>query len=381
MSNKNQNTPTFVLAACLVMAALAPTANADDVPAEERKTPSYDAILEEDTSAKLQKDNFVIVPIPMSSPTFGSGLIVGGAYFYPQTEAQKSAQPASFTGAAAGYTHNESWVVGAGHQSYWNEDTWRMTVVAGLLDFKLELIAPDDVEEDGVALDWLVSGGFFQTDFSRRIGGDWFAGVTLRYLDIEQDLDLRNVDPGIEFDANIRAAGVGLSLSYDTRDLPANAYNGELLELRAMTNTQSPGDRSSYQSYKARLRAYRQVASPLVIAGDVSLCRKTGEFPLWDTCRLPLRGFPITRYLGDTSIYGQVEARWKLSKRWGVTAFAGAGDLRGSLTRPPEDSVVTSYGGGVRFMVMQSQRINVRVDYARSNNGSDAWYLSVAEAF
>jgi hypothetical protein len=32
-------------------------------------------------------------------------------------------------------------------------------------------------------------------------------------------------------------------------------------------------------------------------------------------------------------------------------------------------------------MVLQSQRINVRVDYARSDNDQDAWYLSVAEAF
>ena len=36
---------------------------------------------------------------------------------------------------------------------------------------------------------------------------------------------------------------------------------------------------------------------------------------------------------------------------------------------------------GIRFMVLESQRINVRVDYARSDKGNEAWYLSVTEAF
>ena len=42
-----------------------------------------------------------------------------------------------------------------------------------------------------------------------------------------------------------------------------------------------------------------------------------------DTCRLPLRGFPITQYLSNKSLYGQAEARWRFYKRWGLVAFAG----------------------------------------------------------
>ena len=80
---------------------------------------------EEDTKLKFQpkkERNLVLVPIPMSSPTFGTGLIIGGAYFYPQTEDQKKSQPASFTGAVAGYTSNKSWFAGAMQQNYFAED-------------------------------------------------------------------------------------------------------------------------------------------------------------------------------------------------------------------------------------------------------------------
>ena len=61
--------------------------------------------------------------------------------------------------------------------------------------------------------------------------------------------------------------------------------------------------------------------------------------------------------------------------------FAGAGRIYGSFLGVGEGDTIPSYGLGIRFKVLESQRINVRVDYARSQNGDDAWYLSVAEAF
>ena len=46
--------------------------------------------------------NYFVVPRPMSRPTFGTGRILGGAYYNPQTAEEKASHPASFTGAAAG---------------------------------------------------------------------------------------------------------------------------------------------------------------------------------------------------------------------------------------------------------------------------------------
>ena len=143
-------------------------------------------IRDDETALKIQKGDLVVVPIPLSNPTFGTGLILGGAYFYPQTQEQKNSQPASFTGAAALYTNNDSWAVGAMQQNYWGADNWRFTGIAGLLDFKFELRDP---ATDGAPLDWLVKGGIVQGVISRRIGGDWYAGLLGRYLDITQDLN------------------------------------------------------------------------------------------------------------------------------------------------------------------------------------------------
>jgi len=76
-----------------------------------------------------------------------------------------------------------------------------------------------------------------------------------------------------------------------------------------------------------------------------------------------------------------VEARWRFHKRWGLVAFAGAGWVEDSFGNHGEGETIPSYGVGLRWMVMKSQRINIRVDYARSDNGNSALYLGVAEAF
>lgn len=326
-------------------------------------------------------ENLLIVPIPTSNPTFGTGLILGGAYFYPQTEQEKSTQPASYTGVAAGYTDNESWVVSAMQQSYWQEDKWRFTGAAGYMDLKLELTPSAEEGGDEAPVDWLVKGPFVQTKLSRRLRGDWYLGFTARYLDISQAIDLDIEDDDFNLLSDIRAVGIGLNLDFDSRDVSFNPYQGRFFEVKAMTSSQSGSNADPYQSYNARFRSYHALADPLVLAWDVGACMKSGRVPLWDTCRLPLRGFSATDYLGKQSMYAQAEVRWRFYKRWGMVAFAGAGGIDDSFGQSGEDETIPSYGLGIRFMLLESQRINLRVDYARSDKDNDAWYLSVTEAF
>jgi hypothetical protein len=61
-------------------------------------------------------------------------------------------------------------------------------------------------------------------------------------------------------------------------------------------------------------------------------------------------------------------------------AFLGGGLSERNYTDLREDNLIPSYGVGIRGMVLQSQRINMRLDYARSD-GQDAIYLGVTEAF
>ena len=279
-------------------------------------------VRKEKSKFKFGSENIVAVPIPVSNPTFGSGLVLAGAYYYPQTEEQKKVQPPSFTGAGGIYTDNESYAFGMMQQNYWNEDRWRLNASGGYGDFKLELVEPVP-GNDSQEINWLIEGYFAQASLSRRIlDSSWYVGGLLRYLDITQDFEIDLNLPDYNLRSNIRSPSLGITFEYDTRDNATNAYTGLRFDSKALVSGKSGHNVSKYESYYLRLRGYHQLKVPVVIAWDLHGCTKSGEIPLWDTCRLGLRGFPATRYLSKKSLSAQIEARWKFRKRWGMVAFA-----------------------------------------------------------
>ena len=162
--------------------------------------------------------------------------------------------------------------------------------------------------------------------------------------------------------------------------MPTNAYSGNLFNVKGLFNDQSLGSDNTYQSYSTEFSSYHELTDHLVLAWQVEGCYRSGTIPLWDACRVGLRGFPATDYLGKSTAIAQVEARWRMSERWGLVGFAGGGYVDTSFSEVDIHDLIPSYGIGLRFMVLKSKRINIRVDYGRSDN-SDAIHLSVGEAF
>ena len=334
----------------------------------------------DDTKPKVQRGNFVVVPIPISNPTLDSGLVVGGAYFYPQTEEQKKLQPASLTALGGLYTSNDSRAAVIAQQNYWKDDRWRFTGAVGGADLRLSLLAPDETS-NGSSVDWRISGAFVFAKLSRRINGDWYGGVFTRIVDADQSIATIDEDTESEFAlGDVTSAGLGAVFEYDARDNPFYSTSGRYFKLDALLNDESIGSDQTYQSYSGAFRSYHKLSDSVVLAWEVQGCKRGGTAPLWDACTIKLRGFSATDYLGKVSASGQVEARWQLSKRWGMVGFAGSGYFGGSFNDFRSREAIPSYGAGVRFTVLPAKRINLRVDFARSRD-SDAIHVSVGEAF
>ena len=336
-------------------------------------------IREDETPLKLRKRNFVVVPIPNVNPTLDAGLILAGAYFWPQTEQQQAAQPASATGVAIMETSNDSSAYGISQTSSWNEDRWRFEGLLGHVDLKLEVGLPGD-DENVPPVGWALDGEFLQTTLLRKISGNWYAGILTRYYDMIQTFSVDVASSDFSLAIGTEAAGLGLKLEYDSRDMPFNSYSGRHLELEVLFNDKSLGSDDTYESYKAKYRSYHRLNPSVVLAWELQGCAISGKAPLWDACRINLRGFPVTEYLGESTASGQAEARWQFHPKWGAVAFAGIGKVTESFSGLLEDETVPSYGLGLRFMVLSDHRINVRFDYARSDD-NDGVYLTVGESF
>lgn len=359
---------------------LAANGHADEVRASAAVRPAITPdISDAELPASVRHGNFVAVPVPFSNPTMNQGLVGVAAYFHPQSDAQKASQPPSVSGIGAMYTSNDSWGVALGHAAYWDEDRWRFAGAVGYADITLPLLVLGG-SLVSLEIDWLLRGSLVYTSLSRRFGSHWYAGLVAQYVDIEQDFSFEFVAPNFVLGSEIRSAAIGPSISYDTRDVPANAYTGRYFTVTALANNEAIGSDLDYESYSLAFRSYHHVAPPLVLAWEAAGCLKSDGVPLWDACRIDLRGFASTDYMGKSSWRAQAELRWKLSNRWGVTAFGGAGQITKSLVGSRDHDVVPSYGAGLQFTVQKEQRIVMRLDYGRSTD-SDAWYLAVGQAF
>ena len=335
--------------------------------------------IREDATVKLQRGDFVAVPIPLSNPTLGSGLIGGGAYFYPQTESQKRAQPASVTAAAAMYTDNESKAIGVLQQNYWRDNKWRFTGIALSADVRLELNLGSGAAASS-RVDWRVLGSAAAARLSRRISGNWYGGFELSYIDARQQFGVDDQFLDVEGTGDIRAVGAGMLVEYDTRDIPTGPYQGTYAKAELVANDEILGSSENYSTLNLAFKHYRHPSDHVVVAGEVRACRKTGNIPLWDTCRLPLRGFAAFDYLGDRSAAGQVELRWRVWQRFGLAAFGGTGWISNAPYADGRDDRIDSAGVGLRFEVLPAKRLNLRLDFAWSEEDR-AIYLAVGEAF
>jgi hypothetical protein len=367
---------TVALLTCVAATAFAQDPQQD---AEQAPRPGLAPDIREDAPRlTLRGGDFVVVPIPISNPTIGTGLVGGAAYFYPQTEEQKKVQPASMSGIGGMYTTSDSKALALFHQNYWKENKWRFTGGIGGADARLKLATLPGGEGE---VNWRVYGSFAYLRLSHKIRGDWYAGGFLRYLDARQDLEIPEVDEDYDT-GDVRSSGLGVLFENDARDMPINTYEGHYFSISALFNSEALGSNKNYQNYDAKFRSYHSLTDELVFAWEARGCYRDGTIPLYEACPIPLRGFNATQYLGKTSLSGQAELRWHFSKRWGVVGFGGLGDVGDSFQGLADnESTVPSYGLGVRFMVLESKRINVRVDYARSSNDSSAWHVSVGEAF
>jgi len=183
-------------------------------------------------------------------------------------------------------------------------------------------------------------------------GGKWYVGLAGRFVDVDQGLE---PDQGsIHFNnvIDVKSVGIGVNIDYDNRDMPLNTYDGRLFQVKTLFNDQSLGSDKTYQSYDLAYHSYHKMSIPVVLAWKVEGCLKSGSAPLWDACKIGLRGFSATKYLGKSSASAQFEARWHISEKWGLVGFGGAGTIDDSFSQIHDREVIPSYGIGLRFMVL-----------------------------
>lgn len=178
---------------------------------------------------------------------------------------------------------------------------------------------------------------------------------------------------------------IGPAFRYETRDNIIYPSQGAFISVQMLINAVGDFD---YQSYALDVRKYVSTKNQKhVFAWQLNARLNTGsDIPFYKLPQLGgnsrLRGISnASLYRDQQALFSQFEYRTNLFWRFGMVAFAGAGDVASRLDELRLSEFKYVVGTGIRFAVLPKQKLNFRFDFGFSNGGQSAFYVGMREAF
>ncbi|TLX76210.1 hypothetical protein E9993_08350 [Labilibacter sediminis] len=201
---------------------------------------------------------------------------------------------------------------------------------------------------------------------------------------------------GDDFGLDYYNVGLGINMSYDTRDIPANAYKGIFVEFGATFYSKTLGSTSSFGVVNLQYRQFKELkflGERKVFAWMLNSRNSFGDVPISELSMIgspfDLRGYYMGQYRDKSAIYAMGEYRhmfnageetkWqRLASKFGFAAWAGMGSIYSEFNNMSR--VLPNFGAGLRIEVQP--RMNFRVDIGHNPvNKQTLLYFNMTEAF
>ncbi|HKR60289.1 MAG TPA: BamA/TamA family outer membrane protein [Pyrinomonadaceae bacterium] len=345
---------------------------------------------EQDDQAKPKKEkrgSLVIAPIPISSPAFGSGLIMIVGYVFKFDEKDKTSPP-SWAGATGAFTNNGTRALLLGGRLYLKENKYQTTFAFGKGRANLDFFGIGRIPgRPAVSIPLELSGTIFFGEGMRNVGKNIFVGPRYQYRKLSAGIDGPRPPGGFEIpaiDLKAPSAALGFHVQRDLRDSTFYPTKGSLFDLTGDFFAPAFGSRRTYQTYKIAYNGFRQVAPKQVFAYRAMACSANGSVPFYDLClygfNSDLRGYTTGEFQNRRMFATQAEYRVEWKKRLGFAAFGGLGGTARTWGEFRSDQLLPAAGVGLRFNLDKKNHINYRVDLAFGREGRTV-SIGVGEAF
>ncbi len=392
---------------CAMSLAVAQSAEVADEQTPQTQAPENKPAADTQTASAPKKGEWLLAPIPISSPAIGSGLEWAVARVFPINK-NDEVSPASTVGVAGIFTNNGSRGIAVGGKMYLKEDRYRVTagIAKATINFDVYGIGAK-AGENGIFIPLKVNGGGGMGEFLMRLKKGIYVGARGQYrnarLSLNQDRlesDKITAEPPEKVSEVIDQVGdqllhqttvsMGPRFQWDTRDSTFYPKHGFLAEVASDFFSTGLGSKWSYQYYKVAFNKYNTLTEHQVLAFRGMGCAAAGDrVPIYDLCLFgtmnDLRGYTGGRYQDRRMFATQAEYRLTIPAKgfmgkFGVVAFAGVGAVGDKFGNIGSSDLLPAGGGGVRFRLLKKYPINFRVDYGQGKDGHTL-SIGVLEAF
>ena len=330
------------------------------------------------------RGNWVVVPIPISNPTIGTGLQAVVMYLHPKRPGEEAA-PNATSGIGGMYTSSDSWFAGAFHNNSWANDRFRFTGAVGEGDLNLSYYGTggNSVSTNGLDYKLELAVLFSQLQVRLPWSTDWYGGVRYVYMRSKTIFNSGVAIPGIaagEIDVPLRAAGLGALLTYDSRDDNYYPTRGQYFQASWTDFNPTWGGDLDFNKSVDFYNYYHSFNERTVLALRARIETSGDGTPFFFLSTLDMRGFPRDLYMDNDTLSTHAEIRYKFAARWGAVAFVEAGTYADTFSGLADGTIITSYGTGLRWQVTADKPLNLALDGAVSTDDS-AIYLRIGEKY
>jgi Omp85 superfamily domain len=351
-------------------------------------------------STKQQKDeqgkqksekrgSLVIAPIPISSPAFGSGLLLIVGYVF-KFDKDDEVSPPSSVGAAGVFTSNGTGALALAGRLYLKENKYQTTFAVAKGHANLDFYGIGRIPgREAIAVPLNMGGTIFFGEVMRNVGGNLFIGPRYQYRRLTATINSEGERrPGgfevPEIDLKSNSAALGFHIQRDRRNSTYYPTKGTLFDFTADFFDQTWGSRREYQTYKIAYNGFHEVASRRVFAYRAMACSANGSVPFYDLCMYgfnsDVRGYTTGEFQNRRMFAAQAEYRLDWRKRLGFVAFGGVGGVARNWGDFRLDGLLPGAGVGLRFKLDKKNHINYRIDFAYGREGHTL-SIGVGEAF
>ncbi len=333
----------------------------------------------------LRADGFIPVPQLITEPALGSfGLMIAPVFIHPNKVQEKGNYiPPNITAGFAGYTANNSWMIGAMRIASLPKQKLKYRVGAGYGDINMDFYREiAQLGEQKFEFNFKSVGVF--GSILRELGNsDAYLGI--QYIFLKNDLTPKfNHDPLPDFlknkDFKSNLSSVGLDFEFDKRDNVFTPNKGWYITSTYTVNANWTGSDYDYENLDISVLKFFQFSDKWVGGFRFETMQQFGDAPFYMVPSINLRGVPMRRYQGDQTYVVETEQRYDITKRWSAVVFAGLGKAPTPEIAFDDATLVHNVGTGFRYLIARKFGLRTGVDVAWSNNDF-GWYVIFGHAW
>ncbi len=291
--------------------------------------------------------------------------------------------------AAAVYTTQKQLFVGTLGKLYFAKNNYILDGELSYRDYPEKFWGLGNKAPDSAMEIYRFRQYYFFGHLMKQVKKNFYLGIRAQVQDL---VKITYDDGGIFDQQNVKGrkpyktVGAGVSVTYDSRNDAFASTKGTFLQLQLQNFNKAIGSDFQFNSFLLDFRKYCSVFKNKVFAFQVHYLLNDGnQVPLRSLALFggtnSIRGFYKGRYRGKQDYYVQSEYRMPVYGRFGAVVFSGLGDVADNVSDYSLHSLKYSVGGGFRFAINKSNRLNIRLDFALGKDGNKGLYLDVGEAF